>query len=366
MNTTSSAVELKTKTMKKRILLTILILIFLPTTTLLAERSLDVDYPDIPGGSEAPGTSTSIFQYVKYLFDFSIWILGIIAFGCLVWAGLRYLTSVGSPSAIKDAKDQITAVILGMAILLGSVFILNTINPDLVVLEKQDLEEAEVGPAPSPTAPVSRDPLVRIKDLVQKVRDTIIPNLIEKNEELLELIEECCCCSTFSECDCVGWSCQAIRCYGDPCPNREEIIKKQKEIVLAAAELLYYRNRIDSEREDINSELEHYIYWGRLTESQAENLKKYLEEILAPMEEMANISEEIAELPNECLTAEKCTARCKGICHYDCGNSMPCSPLIPKKGNPCPKSEMEDKIKEVEELQKEINKLCNKIIAILN
>ena len=354
------------KGVKKKILLTILIILFLPTAFLLAERAPDIDYPDIPGGAESPGTSTSIFQYVKYLFDFSIWILGIMAFGLLIWAGLRYLTSVGSPSAIKDAKDQITAIILGMAILLGTAFILKTINPNLVVLEEQDLEEAEVGPAPSPTAPVSRDPLTRIKELAETIKDSIVPLLIEKDKDLLELIKKCCCCTTLSECDCIGWICQPIRCYGDPCSNREEIIEKQKEIVLAVAELLYYRNRIDSEREDIGSELEHYIYWERLTESQAENLKKYLEEILVPMEEMATLSQEIAELPDECLTAEKCIAQCEGICHYDCGNSMPCSPLTPKKENPCPKSEMEDKIKEVEKLQKEINKLCNKIIAILN
>jgi len=355
--------------MKKKILLTILILAFLPTAFLLAERALEIDYPDIPGGAKAPSTSTSIFEYIKYLFEFSIWILGIVAFGCLIWAGLRYLTSVGSPSAVKDAQDQITAVILGMAILLGSVFILSTVNPNLVILQGQDLEEAAVDPIPSPTAPVSRDPLVRIKELAETVKNSIVPNLIEKfiekDKGLLDLIKKCCCCTTLSECDCIGWSCSVIRCYGDPCPNREEIIEKQKEIVLAAAELLYYRNRIDSEREDIGSELEHFIYWGRLTESQAENLKKYLEEILVPMEEMANISQEIAELPNECLTAEKCIAQCGGICHYDCDETMPCSPLKPKKGNPCPKSEMEAKIEEVKELQKEINELCNKIIAIL-
>lgn len=351
---------------KKKIFLIILILVFLPTTSLLAERALDVSYPDIPGESEAPNASTSIFQYVKYIFEFSIWILGIIAFGLLIWAGLRYLTSAGNPPAIKDAQDQIIAIVLGIAILLGSIFILNSINPNLTILDKQDLEEADAEPAPSPTAPVFRDPLTRIKKLAETIKDSIVPILIKKDEELLELIDKCCCCTTFSECDCVGWTCQAIRCYGDPCPNREDIIKKQKEIVLATAELLYYKNRIDSEREDVNSELEHYIYWEILTESQAENFKKYLEEILTPMEEMATLSEEISKLPNECLTAEKCTAQCEGICHYDCGNSTPCSPLKPKKGNPCPKSEMENKIKEIKELQKEINKLCNKIIGILD
>jgi len=61
-------------------------------------------------------------------------IAGIIVFGVLIYGGIRYLTSVGSPSAIADAKDQIFSAFLGLIILLFSYLILNTLNPQLITL----------------------------------------------------------------------------------------------------------------------------------------------------------------------------------------------------------------------------------------
>ncbi len=98
-------------------------------------RELEIIYPDLPGLQTPVSTKAFLPDYVKYIFHFSLLIAGLVAFGSLVYGGFRYLTSVGNPTAITDAKEQIFASILGLIILLCSFLILNTINPQLLVLD---------------------------------------------------------------------------------------------------------------------------------------------------------------------------------------------------------------------------------------
>jgi len=102
---------------------------------ILAQKP-EVDYPQVPGGATAPtSVKTSLPKYIQYLFSLSIVIAGLVAFASLVYGGFRYLTSAGSPIAMSEAKDQITAGILGLAILLASFLILSTINPQILSLK---------------------------------------------------------------------------------------------------------------------------------------------------------------------------------------------------------------------------------------
>ncbi len=97
----------------------------------LAQRELEVNYP----GVEAPtSVMTPLSGYVIYIFNLSLIIAGLIAFGALIYGGIRYLTSAGSPVVVSDAKDQIFAGILGLIILLSAYLILTTINPQLVIV----------------------------------------------------------------------------------------------------------------------------------------------------------------------------------------------------------------------------------------
>ena len=101
---------------------------------ILAASDTELDYPQVPG-AETP-TSIKFFlpKYIKYLFNFSIWIAGLVAFASLVYGGFRYLASAGSPENMSEAKTQIWAGVLGLAILLGSYLLLRTINPELTHL----------------------------------------------------------------------------------------------------------------------------------------------------------------------------------------------------------------------------------------
>lgn len=99
---------------------------------IFAQKELEVEYPEVEG-FEPETTETLLPNYVKYIFNFAIWASGFIALGALIYGGFKYLTSAGSPERIKDAKDQISAAILGLLILFSSYLLLITINPQLVI-----------------------------------------------------------------------------------------------------------------------------------------------------------------------------------------------------------------------------------------
>ncbi|HEB46283.1 MAG TPA: hypothetical protein ENI19_01065, partial [Candidatus Nealsonbacteria bacterium] len=81
-------------------------------------QDLEVTYPTIPG-APLPAEPT-LPEYIKYIYNFALIIAGLIAFFSLIYGGFRYMFSVGQPAAMSDAKDQITAGIVGLMILLGS------------------------------------------------------------------------------------------------------------------------------------------------------------------------------------------------------------------------------------------------------
>lgn len=104
-----------------------------PTPPTTVVRPLEVVYPEIEGFK--PETAqTDIAEYVRYIYYFFVVIAGFFAMGALFYGGFRYMTSVGNPEALKDAKDQIFAALLGLLILLSSWLILYNINPQLIVL----------------------------------------------------------------------------------------------------------------------------------------------------------------------------------------------------------------------------------------
>ncbi|HCJ67226.1 MAG TPA: hypothetical protein DHV62_07890, partial [Elusimicrobia bacterium] len=84
-----------------------------------------------------PGVDTKNFlNYLRDMYNFLISIVGILAMASLVYGGMRYLTSVGNPASVEDAKDIINSAIVGLILALSSWLILNTINPDVLVLKK--------------------------------------------------------------------------------------------------------------------------------------------------------------------------------------------------------------------------------------
>lgn len=113
----------------------LLFLIFIPFFAFAQE----IQYPSVPG-APTPTAKTTFPEYVKYLFNLSITVAGVIALGVLIWAGISWLTSAGNPTAIAEAKEKIVGAFIGLIILLSSYLILTTINPQLTILKVEKFE----------------------------------------------------------------------------------------------------------------------------------------------------------------------------------------------------------------------------------
>ncbi len=94
----------------------------------------------IPGVGNAPGISsaTTFCQYVTGIMPYIFGLAVVIAVVQLVIGGMQYALSEGLTSK-EDAKDRISAALLGLALALLSWLILNTINSKLVNCTALDL-----------------------------------------------------------------------------------------------------------------------------------------------------------------------------------------------------------------------------------
>lgn len=80
-------------------------------------------------------TDESIAAYIVRFYWFAVGAAGIVAVTVIVGGAIYYMTSSGSPDKQNDAKNYITSALWGVALLLGSYLILNTINPQITALK---------------------------------------------------------------------------------------------------------------------------------------------------------------------------------------------------------------------------------------
>lgn len=106
-------------------------------------RTLEIVYPKIPGVSAPKVISSGLPEYIKYVFYFAFSIIGLIAFGAIVYNGFQYLTSAGNTEKLSEAKKGLFSAFLGAAILFSATIIFNTINPQITVLELPDSDIIE-------------------------------------------------------------------------------------------------------------------------------------------------------------------------------------------------------------------------------
>ena len=84
-----------------------------------------------------PGTSTSaqgVAGVVMNFYSFALLIAGILAFGAIVYGGIRYAVGRGNPSAESEGKSWVTNALVGLLLLAGAWIILYTVNPQIVSL----------------------------------------------------------------------------------------------------------------------------------------------------------------------------------------------------------------------------------------
>jgi len=69
-------------------------------------------------------------EYISTFIDYALDIGMALAVLMILYAGVRYLTSQGNPTAISDAKEIITGAIIGFLVLVLIKYILSTLNID--------------------------------------------------------------------------------------------------------------------------------------------------------------------------------------------------------------------------------------------
>lgn len=117
-----------------------------PATQSQAAKRLEIEYPEVPGSGypSIPGApevtpSTTLPEYILYLFWFALAILGITAFSAFIYAGVLWLTAAGNTSQVEKAKQIFVNVFLGVILILGAFLLFQLLNPELLFLSGPDL-----------------------------------------------------------------------------------------------------------------------------------------------------------------------------------------------------------------------------------
>lgn len=88
----------------------------------------------IPNFAESGSTTVSgltIGNYIRAVFIFFIWIVGILATVMITYGGIRWVAAAGNAGRINDARATINNALIGLVLALSSYALLYIINPDL-------------------------------------------------------------------------------------------------------------------------------------------------------------------------------------------------------------------------------------------
>jgi hypothetical protein len=118
-------------------------LFYLPINRACA-AGLEVQYPTIAG--QSIGAGIKLPDYVKYLFNAGMFIGFFAVFISLTIAGVIYFLSPINAGARADAKDRVSGAISGLLILALTYLIITTINPQLSILNSNELPSAPQPP----------------------------------------------------------------------------------------------------------------------------------------------------------------------------------------------------------------------------
>jgi hypothetical protein len=110
--------------------------------TALAQATIQISSA-IPGVNQN-GANTPPGAFIANFYQFALLISGILAFGAIVFGGVKSAISAGNPSALSEARQWIWSALLGLLLLGGAYIILNTINPNLINLNLPTLSPLSV------------------------------------------------------------------------------------------------------------------------------------------------------------------------------------------------------------------------------
>ncbi len=89
----------------------------------------------VNGGEVAIVDIPWLANYVSGVYTYAVGLAGLLAAVMFMVGGFQYLTAGGDASRVGAAKKRITDAVIGLALVLGSFVILDTINPDLIAVQ---------------------------------------------------------------------------------------------------------------------------------------------------------------------------------------------------------------------------------------
>lgn len=92
---------------------------------------------------EAVSRESAPGEIIRNIYNLSLMLGGILAFGMIVFGAVKYTIASGNPSGQSDARDVITQALLGLLLLMGAFIVLNLIDPSLTRLDLPILGKIE-------------------------------------------------------------------------------------------------------------------------------------------------------------------------------------------------------------------------------
>ena len=94
----------------------------------------------LPATVFAQGISgNSAGEFVSSFYTFALAIAGALAFGAIVYGGIKYTFAAGNPSGQSEGKDWVKSALLGLLLLAAAGLVLRTINPKILNLTVEGL-----------------------------------------------------------------------------------------------------------------------------------------------------------------------------------------------------------------------------------
>ncbi|MEM2145200.1 MAG: pilin, partial [Candidatus Jordarchaeaceae archaeon] len=151
------------------------------------------------------GQVKSFSEYMKFLIDFIMAVVGILAMFMIVLGGYQYMASSGNAEAAANAKDRITSALTGLVLVLLSFLIIQTINPQLLRFDlsvpKVEWNLSNVNEGGVPQCPPDKTTGIAFADPIS-CNKICLNSSVKTNCFLLESIKSkkyYCCPSTNSE-----------------------------------------------------------------------------------------------------------------------------------------------------------------------
>lgn len=128
--------------MRKPLTICCLLLAAFAASVALAAVKIDTNIPGVTDTGGAKGVCGTVFGF----YNFALMIAGILAFGAIVYGGVKYTFAAGNPSGQSEGKEWVKGAILGLLLLVSAYLILSVINPNLTKCTLPELAKITVTP----------------------------------------------------------------------------------------------------------------------------------------------------------------------------------------------------------------------------